>query len=105
VGDESRRQHPAGSARSHAPVPLKLGHTHRRSFLLVIVACWIVGFFGLQGGRLSVIQLLVSAGILLAWLVIGAHRRHVEAARERWLRSGFAAPRPSVSVRRYGERY
>jgi hypothetical protein len=69
-------------------------------FGLVMVGCWTIGFFGLSGGRFSVVQLLAAAGVLALWFLAGARRRHIETVRERWILStGHPSTRPST-VRR-----
>ena len=83
------------------PAPLRFGqHSHRRKFVLIVVGCWTIGFFGLSQGRLSVIQLAAAAGMLVVWYAVGARRRRIETARERWIRAGLTAPHQAASVRR-----
>ena len=90
-----------GTSRARAPVPLRLGHhPQRRSFVLVLVACWTIGLFGLAGRGLSLLQLLVTGLCVSAWFAVGARRRRIELARERWLRAGLMADRPTTNVRR-----
>jgi hypothetical protein len=80
---------------------LRFGHhTARRKFVLIVVGCWTIGFFGLSQGRFSVIQLAAVAALLVVWYAAAARRRRMEAARGRWLRAGLAAPHQAASVRR-----
>jgi hypothetical protein len=79
---------------------LTFGHTHRGRFLLVILGCWTIGFFGLSRGRFSLVQLLAAAATVLVWSAAGARRRRAEAARERWILSAPARAAHPSNVRR-----
>lgn len=91
-------------ARTRPSVSLSFGHhSHRRGFLLIVAACWLVGFFGLAAGRFSLVQVAVAGAGVAAWVVTGARRRRIENERERWIRRGLTPPPQAAHVRRIGD--
>jgi hypothetical protein len=66
---------------------------------VILVACWTIGLFGLAG-RISLVQLMVTGLCIVAWTAVGARRRRIELARERWIRAGLTADHAPVNVRR-----
>jgi hypothetical protein len=79
-------------------------HPHRKvAFALVVLACWIVGLFGLDRGRMSSFQLpiVVLAGCL-GYMLVGAIRRKVEDTRSRVIGPDDVPP-GAVVIRRFGE--
>ncbi len=80
-------------------------HPHRRlAFIGVVVACWVVGLFGLDRTRMSSFQLpIVVAAGFIGYAVVVAVRRHLEDARDRREQAAADAPHNCVVIRRFGE--
>lgn len=99
--------HPAGSARGglKQPIVLPRRHTRRRGALILFVAAWWgLGLVGLDGGRLTSLQIvLVGLIALVVHFVAGAHRRRTELARDRISSRPVVTPRTCVVLRRFGD--
>jgi len=70
-----------------------MGHPNRHTFHAVIVACCALGIFGLA--RVTAPPLTL-AGVLavVVWIAAALRRRHIESARERFVRTGTKRTRP-----------
>lgn len=76
----------------------------RLSFILVVAACWVLGLFGLERGRLSSVQLpLFAVAGLAAYLIFVGFRRHTEHSRDRLVHPVVEPPPTCVVVRWLGE--
>ncbi|HYZ92321.1 MAG TPA: hypothetical protein VFA34_08000 [Actinomycetota bacterium] len=79
-------------------------HPYRKlSFAIVVLACWIIGLFGLDRSRMSSFQLpiVVLAG-LLGYLVVVVIRHKLEDARA-GLESKDDVAHNCVVIKRFGE--
>ncbi len=76
----------------------------RFPFVLVLAVCGVLGFFGLDLGHISPIQLMVlgSVGSVAVGLV-AIRRRRIEDAKERLVSGPRVAPRTCIVVRPLGE--
>lgn len=79
-------------------------HPYRRlTFAGVVIACWVVGLFGLDRSRMSSFQLpIVVAAGFIGYALVVAVRRRLEDARDRLDHEADDAPH-NVVIRRFGE--
>lgn len=80
-------------------------HPYRRLlFFGVVLACWVVGLFGLDRSRMSSFQLPIVVGAgFVAYALVVAVRRRLEDTRELIEREADEAPPNCVVIRRFGE--
>jgi hypothetical protein len=69
------------------PPVMKIRSRRRYTFVLVVAAWWVVGIFGLNGGRLASFPLVIVALVaIVVFGFAGAHRRRTELLREQIVR-------------------
>lgn len=86
------------------PPVMKIRSKRRYTFVLVLTACWFVGVWGLDGGRLASFPLILVAVIgFVALGVAGVHRRRVELLRERVVPGAELRSRNCIVLGPFGE--
>lgn len=78
-------------------------HARGQAVLWILGLCWVVGLVGLQGSRLSSLQVpLLALGGFLAYWLVGAVRRRAETDRARAVHPAGSVPQTCVVVRKFG---
>jgi hypothetical protein len=85
-------------------VTVRRHHRGRNAFVFILVACWVVGLFGLDGsGRASSVSLtLLAGGALGVYRLVDVIRRRRARVGQRRTPAPRAEPRTCIVVR-FGE--